>query len=255
LSQAAGHDINYIAITGALHAVGLPDKPVPPLNYAGDFGGGALYLVMGMLAALLHARATGEGQVVDAAMTDGAASLSAMFYGLKAAGAWRDERKSNLIDGGAPFYDTYICKDGRWMAVGAIEPQFFATLLDKLGIADFARERQLDRAAWPALRARIAAAFLGRTQAEWVAALEGSDACAAGVIGFEDAPNHPHNRARETFVTIDGVLQPAPAPRFSKTPGRIQETDPAIGAHNVDGLLDWGLSREEIGALESCEAL
>lgn len=255
LAQAAGHDINYIAVTGALHAIGLPEKPVPPLNLVGDFGGGAMYLVMGMLAALLHARGTGQGQVVDAAMTDGAASLLAMFYGHKAAGMWSDDRAANTIDGGAPYYDTYRCKDGRWMAVGAIEPQFFALLLDKLGVDDFPLDRQLDRTAWPELRAKIAAAFLERTQAEWIAVMEGSDACAAGVIGLDDAPNHPHNVARQTFVTVDGVLQPAPAPRFSATPGQIQQTDPAIGAHNVSGLMEWGLARAEVTALEACGAL
>ncbi|PQM26992.1 carnitine dehydratase [Sphingopyxis lindanitolerans] len=255
LAQAAGHDINYIAVTGALHAIGLPDKPVPPLNLVGDFGGGAMYLLVGILAALLHARRTGEGQVVDAAMSDGTASLLAMFYGHMAAGAWSDDRAANQLDGGAPYYDTYRCKDGRWMAVGAIEPQFFTLLLEKLGIADFPREGQLDRSMWPNLRARIEAAFLTRTQREWIAEMEGSDACAAGVIGLEDAPNHPHNVARRAFVTIDGVLQPAPAPRFSATPGRIQETDPAIGAHNISGLMEWGLTRAEVAALEKSAAL
>jgi alpha-methylacyl-CoA racemase len=255
LAQAAGHDINYIAVTGALHAIGLPEKPTPPLNLVGDFGGGALYLMVGILSALLHARQTGQGQVIDAAMTDGAASLMAMFYGHLAAGSWTDDRGANQVDGGAPYYDTYQCKDGRWIAIGAIEPQFFALLLNKLGITDFPRERQSDRSTWPALRARIETAVRTRTQAEWVAAMEGSDACVAGVIGLTDAPTHPHNVERRTFVTIDGIVQPAPAPRFSLTPGRIQETDPAIGAHNVSGLMAWGLSRDAVAALEACGAL
>ena len=255
LSQAAGHDINYIAITGALNAIGLPDKPVPPLNLVGDFGGGAMYLLVGMLSALLHARETGEGQVVDAAMSDGAASLMAMFYGLKSGGAWTDERANNVIDGGAPFYGTYRCKDNRWVALGSIEPQFFKELLENLGINDFPLERQNDRELWPEMRTRFETAFLTRTRAEWVEIMEGGDACFAGIIGLDEAPNHPHNLARQTFVTIDDVIQPAPAPRFSKTPGKIQETDPAIGAHNVSGLTDWGFSNSEIEKLKAVKAL
>ena len=255
LSHAAGHDINYIALTGALHAIGTSEKPVPPLNLVGDFGGGALYLVIGMLAAILNARQTGQGQVVDAAMTDGAASLMAMFYGSMAEHGWRDERSANLIDGGAPFYDTYLCKDGGWIAVGSIEPQFFSLLLDKLGIADFPPDLQLDRDRWPELRARLASAFLSRTRDEWVAQLEGTDACFAGVASLEQAPSHPHNIARKTFVEIDGVIQPAPAPRFSRTPGRIQETDPAIGAHNFSGLMDWGFDQREVEGLVKAGAL
>lgn len=255
LAQAAGHDINYIAISGALHAIGLPDRPVPPLNLVGDFGGGALYLVVGMLSAMLHARATGEGQVVDAAMSDGAASLMAMFYGMKAGGVWKDERGANMLDGGAPYYGTYCCKDGRWIAIGAIEPQFFAELLETLGMSDFGTERQNDKDAWGEMRARFTAAFLERTQADWIALMEGSDACFAGIASMADAPSHPHNIARGTFVTIDDVIQPAPAPRFSKTPGEIQQTDPAVGAHNVSGLLDWGLSDAEVATLEACGAI
>jgi len=255
LAQAAGHDINYIAITGALHAIGTPETPVPPLNLVGDFGGGAMYLAVGMLAALLHARATGEGQVVDAAMSDGAASLMAAFYGHMAGGRWRDTRASNGVDGGAPYYGVYPCKDGRWVALGSIEPQFFAIMLEKLGISDFPRDRQLDRTHWPDLRARIAAAFLTRTQAEWMAVMEGSDACFAGVLSLADAPSHPHNVARGTFVTVDGVLQPAPAPRFSRTPSAIQELDPAIGAHNESGLSSWGFTHDDIARLRASKAL
>ena len=255
LSQASGHDINYIAVTGALHAIGPKDRPVPPLNLVGDFGGGAMYLALGMLAALLHARASGEGQVVDAAMTDGAASLMAAFYGHMAGGRWRDERASNGIDGGAPYYGVYPCADGAWVAVGAIEPQFFAVLLERLGITDFPRERQLDRTAWPALRARLEAAFLSRPRAAWMAAMEGSDACFAAVLSLAEAPSHPHNVARETFVTVDGVLQPAPAPRFSRTPGAIQPFDPGIGAQNESGLRDWGFSAAEVAGLRDAGAL
>ncbi len=255
LSQAAGHDINYIAVTGALHAIGTKETPVPPLNLVGDFGGGALYLAVGMLAALLHARSSGQGQVVDCAMSDGAASLMAAFYGHMAGGRWRDERAANGIDGGAPYYGVYPCADHQWVALGSIEPQFFAIMLEKLGITDFPREKQLDRAHWPALRERIAAAFRTRTRAEWMAHMEGSDACFAGVLSLAEAPNHPHNVARETFVTIDGVLQPAPAPRFSATPSAIQRLDPAIGAHNESGLRDWGFDQAQVDALKSCGAL
>ena len=255
LAQAAGHDINYIAITGALHAIGPKDRPVPPLNLVGDFGGGALYLALGLLAGLLHARSTGEGQVVDAAMSDGAASLMAAFYGHMAGGRWSDTRESNGIDGGAPYYGVYRCKDGRFVALGSIEKQFFAELMNKLGIEDFSRDKQRDPAYWPDLKARLEGIFLTRTQAEWMASMEGSDACFAGVLSLSDAPSHPHHVARETFVTVDGVLQPAPAPRFSATPGRIQELDPRIGAHNESGLADWGFSAAEIAALQHAGAL
>ena len=251
LAQAAGHDINYIAITGALHAIGPAEKPVPPLNLVGDFGGGALYLAVGMLAALLHARATGEGQVVDAAMSDGAASLMAAFYGHMAGGRWSDEREANGIDGGAPYYGVYRCLDGKFIALGSIEPQFFKEMLGKLGIEDFPRARQRDPATWPDLRARLEAAFLSKARAEWMALMEGSDACFAGVLSLSEAPSHPHHVARETFVTVDGVLQPAPAPRFSRTPGAIQALDPAIGAHNETGLMGWGFSEAEVGALRA----
>jgi alpha-methylacyl-CoA racemase len=255
LAQAAGHDINYIAITGALHAIGTAEKPVPPLNLVGDFGGGAMYLALGLLAGLLHAHATGAGQVVDAAMSDGAASLMAAFYGHMAGGRWNDTRESNGIDGGAPYYGVYRCGDGRFVAIGSIEKQFFTELMDNLGIADFPRDKQLDRTYWPALRARLEATFLTRTQAEWMALMEGSDACFAGVLSLTDAPLHPHHVARGTFVTVDGVLQPAPAPRFSLTPGAIQETDPRIGAHSETGMMGWGFSQAEVAALKGSGAL
>jgi alpha-methylacyl-CoA racemase len=255
LSQAAGHDINYIAVTGALHAIGPAERPVPPLNLVGDFGGGAMYLAVGLLAALLHARATGEGQVVDAAMSDGAAHLMAAFYGHMAGGRWNDRRQANGVDGGAPYYSTYQCADGKWVAVGAIEPQFFAMLLDKLDITDFPRQHQRDPAFWPELRELLETVFRTRTQAAWMAHMEGSDACFAGVLSLADAPSHPHNVARGTFVSVDGVLQPAPAPRFSHTPSQIQALDPRIGAHNQSALMDWGFSRAEVEDLRRSGAL
>ena len=255
LAQAAGHDIDYIAITGALHAIGVADRPVPPLNLIGDFGGGAMYLALGLLAGLLHARATGEGQVVDAAMSDGAASLMAAAYGHLAGGRWIDARESNTTDGGAPYYGVYRCADGQFVAIGAIEKQFFAELMDRLGISDFPRDKQLDRAYWPQLRERLTATFLTKTRSEWMTLMEGSDACFAGVLSLAEAPSHPHHVARGTFVTVDGVVQPGPAPRFSRTPGAVQQTDPRIGAHNETGLIDWGLSKDEIDALRRAGAL
>jgi alpha-methylacyl-CoA racemase len=255
LAQAAGHDINYIAISGALHAIGLNDKPVPPLNLVGDFGGGALYLAFGLLAALIHARATGQGQVVDTAMTDGAASLMSMFYGMKAMGVWNGERQANLLDGGAHFYDTYPCSDGKWIALGSIEPQFYALLLEKAGLTDPAFTAQMDRSVWPDLKAKLAAVIAQKTRAEWTAIMEGTDICFGPVMDLDEAPLHPHNVARETFVTVAGVVQPAPAPRFSATPGQIQGPPPAIGADTDAALADWGLSTRELAELRAAGAL
>ncbi len=220
LSQAAGHDINYIAITGALHAVGRAgEAPVPPLNYVGDFGGGAMLLAVGILSALFESQRSGTGQVVDAAMTDGSALLSAMMYALKAAGRWNNQRGDNLLDGGAFFYDTYACADGRYVAVGGIEPQFYALLREKCGIADDPQfDAQMDRHAWPLLKLRLAEVFRTRTRDEWCAVLEGTDACFAPVLDWDEAPQHPHNQARKTYLDLNGVMQPAPAPRFERTP-------------------------------------
>ncbi len=248
-ASSAGHDINYIAISGALHAIGISDKPVPPLNLVGDFGGGALYLALGILAGVMHARATGRGQVVDAAMTDGAASLMAMFYGFKAAGQWQDIRRANRLDGGAHFYDTYQCADGKWVAIGAIEPQFYSLLLDKLGLLGRMEFEQLDRSNWQHSRTRLAEVFLTRTRDEWCEVLEGTDACFAPVLTLDEAPTHKHNRARETFVEVDGVTQPSPAPRFSETPGRIRHS-PSVSPSAQEVLRRWGLPGDAIQRLE-----
>ncbi len=254
-AKAAGHDMNYIAITGALHAIGTQDKPVPPLNLVGDFGGGALYLAFGLMAGIISARETGKGQVIDCAMSDGAASLMAMFYGFKGAGIWKDERRSNLLDGGAHFYDTYQCADGKWISIGSIEPQFYALLLEKTGITDPEFANQMDRSAWPSLKAKLQDVLRTKTQAEWCAIMDATDICFAPVLDLEEAPKHAHNVARETFVTIEGVVQPAPAPRFSATPGAIQGPPPKIGAHNDEALTDWGFTAAEVAALKEKGAL
>jgi alpha-methylacyl-CoA racemase len=254
-AQAAGHDMNYIAITGALHAIGTEDKPIPPLNLVGDFGGGALYLAFGILAGVIKARETGEGQVIDCAMSDGAASLMAMFYGFKASGAWTESRRSNLLDGGAHFYDTYQCSDGKWVSIGSIEPQFYALLLEKTGITDPAFKAQMDRGAWPDLTAKLAAVIATKTRDEWCALMEATDVCFAPILDLDEAPKHAHNVARQTFVEVAGVTQPAPAPRFSKTPGAIQGPPPAIGAHDQEALKDWGFSEADVAALNANGAL
>ena len=254
-SSAAGHDMNYIAISGALAAIGTGDKPIPPLNLVGDFGGGALYLAFGLLAALIHARATGEGQVVDCAMCDGAASLMAMFYGMKSAGIWREGRRANLLDGGAHFYDTYQCADGGWISIASIEPQFYALLLEKTGISDPEFKSQMDRDSWSAKREKLAAVIAAKTRDEWCAIMDATDVCFAPILDMNEAPHHPHNAARQTFVEVAGVTQPAPAPRFSATPGAVAGPPPAIGAHNSAALGDWGFSAEAISNLEQAGAL
>jgi alpha-methylacyl-CoA racemase len=250
-ANAAGHDMNYIAISGALGAIGTAEKPIPPLNLVGDFGGGALYLAFGLLAGVIHARATGQGQVIDCAMSDGAASLMAMFYGFKAAGMWSNTRRSNLLDGGAHFYDTYRCADGEWIAIGSIEPQFYALLLEKTGIDDPAFKGQMDRAQWPSLHDKLAAVIRTKTRDQWCDIMAGTDVCFGPVLSLDEAPRHAHNVARQTFVEIDGVVQPAPAPRFSATPGAVAGPPPAIGAHSRSALEAWGFSAAEIATLES----
>jgi alpha-methylacyl-CoA racemase len=250
LAGAAGHDIDYIAVAGTLYPIGRAgDRPVPPLNLLGDFGGGGMLLAVGVLAALAERERSGQGQVVDAAMVDGAALLATFLYGLRAAGAWQDQRGSNLLDGGAPFYDTYTTADGRHVAVGALEPKFYAELLDRLGLAGAGLPGQYDRSGWPALRAAFTAAFASRTQAEWVQVFAGSDACVAPVLSPAQAPDHPHNAARGTFVEVAGVAQPGPAPRFSRTPCAPPSPPPRPGEHTTGVLTELGLSPGEIRAL------
>ena len=250
LAAAAGHDLNYIALTGVLHAIGpAGGKPVPPLNLVGDYGGGALYLAFGVLAALYERQRSGRGQVVDAAMVDGAASLASIFYGLQAAGRWREPRGANLLDGGAPFYDSYETADGRHVSLAALEPKFFARLAAALELEDRFVQRQYDRRLWPEMRAAIAAAVCRRTRDDWCVRLEGSDACFAPVLSFDEAPLHAHARARAAFVDVDGVRQPAPAPRFDRTPSDCPRPPPAIGQHTAEVLREAGLSEAEVAAL------
>ncbi|MBX9797097.1 CaiB/BaiF CoA-transferase family protein [Sphingomonas sp.] len=231
-AQAAGHDINYIALSGVLHGIGRPgEAPVPPVNYIGDFGGGGMVMAFGMVAALLAVKNGAPGQVIDTAMTDGSALLAAMSYGFHAQGLMSDTRGTNLLDGGAPFYDCYECADGGHVAIGSIEPQFYALLRAKAGLADDpAFDAQFDRAAWPALKQKLAAVFRTRSRADWCALMEASDVCFAPVLSLAEAPAHPHNVARETFVTVGGAVQPAPAPRFSATPAPIPVAAPTAGA-------------------------
>jgi alpha-methylacyl-CoA racemase len=241
LAQAAGHDINYIALSGALHGVGRDGRPSPPVNYLGDFGGGGMLLAFAMASALLAVRNGAPGQVIDCAMTEGSALLTALVHGLNAAGQWRDEAGSNLIDGGSPWYDAYRTADGKWVAVGALEPQFRSMLLEKLGLEAGSGDDD-------ALRATFTATFASRARDEWCALLEGSDACFAPILSLAEAPEHPHNQARGAFATIGGVVQPAPAPRYSETPNAA----PAAPRPDADELLgELGYAPERIAALRA----
>ncbi|GAC1333518.1 MAG: CaiB/BaiF CoA-transferase family protein [Bradyrhizobium sp.] len=239
LAQAAGHDINYISVTGALSAIGPAERPVPPLNLVGDFGGGALYLVVGVLAALLEAKTSGKGQVVDAAMCDGAASLMSMFFDMTAVGRWTEGRESNFIDGGAHFYGVYQCACGNFISIGSIEPQFYQLLRQIAGLTDPGFDAQMDRKAWPELKQKLVEVFNTRTRDEWCRLMEGTDICFAPVLTMAEAPQHPHMAAREVFISRHGVTQPAPAPRFSRTPSAVREPATADIA---------GLTREWQGA-------
>jgi alpha-methylacyl-CoA racemase len=258
LAATAGHDIDYIGVSGALDPIGRRgERPVPPLNLVADFGGGGMLLALGVLAALVERERSGLGQVIDAAMVDGSALLTSFLYGLRASGAWQDERGTNLLDGGAPFYDTYQTADGRYVAVGALEPKFYAALLAGLGLADAGGTGggglpgQYDRAGWPVLRARLTEAFLTRTQAEWAEVFAGTDACVAPVLGPADAPSHPHNVARGTFIDVDGLVQPGPAPRFGRTPAGKPQPPPRPGADTDDVLARLGYSTAQVAALRA----
>ncbi|MDR8394717.1 CoA transferase [Paraburkholderia sp. USG1] len=250
LSQAAGHDLNYIALSGALHAMGPSDRPPsPPLNLVGDYGGGGMLLALGVTAALFEAQRSGQGQVVDAAMSDGAAVLMAAQYGLMGKGFWRDERESNFLDGSAHFYGNYECADGRYVSIGPIEPQFYRHLLEKCGIDDPQFARQWERSEWPALKARLATLFRTRSRDEWCELLEGSDACFAPVLSMSEAPHHRHNVARGTFVESDGVVQPAPAPRFDRTASELPSPAPQVGQDSGELLRELGHDEAEVAQL------
>ncbi len=256
MATTAGHDIDYISLAGALEPMGRAgDRPVPPLNLVGDFGGGGMMLAFGMCAAIISARQTGAGQVVDAAMVDGAAALMTMTFTLRQAGAWLDQRGVNLLDTGAHFYEVYETADGGYMSVGAIEVQFYAELIRLLELEDEDLPDQNDRSAWPAMKERFAAIFASRSRAEWEKVFEGSDACVAPVLSLAEAPNHPHNQFRGTFTEVAGVLQPSPAPRFSATPGAIRRPPPNPGQHADEALADWGLDVADVARLRSSGAI
>jgi alpha-methylacyl-CoA racemase len=257
LAHAAGHDIDYIALAGALAHFGRAgDKPTPPLNMVGDFGGGGMFLAFGVVCGVVEAKASGQGQVVDAAMIDGSALLMAMMWGLRHLGAFdEDHRGTNVLDTGAPFYDTYECADGGFVAVGALEPQFYAELLAKTGLADEELPEQMDRDGWPRLRARLTEVFTTKTRDEWCGILEGSDACFAPVLTMSEAAKHPHLTDRGTVVQFDGVLQPAPAPRFSRTAPELRRSAPRPGEHTDEALADWGFTPEERAKLRDAGAI
>jgi alpha-methylacyl-CoA racemase len=256
-ASAAGHDINYIALAGALEGIGRAGAPpTPPLNLVGDFGGGGLLLAFGIACGLLEASHSGQGQVVDAAMIDGAANLMAMFFGLKAMGIWSPERGTNLLDTGAHFYDVYECADGRYVSIGSIEPQFYAELLKRTGLdSDPDLAAQMDRSQWPALKAKLGEVFRSRTRDEWCEEMEGTDVCFAPVLSMDEAPSHPHNVARGTFETRDGIVQPAPAPRFSRTPAALERPPASPGQHTDEVLADWGFADDEVAALRAAGAV
>ena len=260
LALAAGHDLNYIALTGALHAIGTggggTDKPVPPLNLVGDYGGGALYLAFGLLAAIFERSRSGQGQVVDAAMVDGASSLMSIFHGMVASGSWNPaERAANLLDGGAPFYDTYATSDGQWVSIGALEPKFFAELVQRIGMDTAYLKTQYDRRCWPAMRADITRLIGAKTRDAWSALLEGTDVCFAPVLRLDEVAKHPHAIARGGYIEVGGITQPAPAPRFSRSQPAQPTAAVKPGSHSSAILAEAGFSTDEITALRASGAV
>jgi alpha-methylacyl-CoA racemase len=255
-ADASGHDINYIALAGALDPIGRAgERPVPPLNLIGDFGGGGMLMAYGVACALLERARSGQGQVIDAAMVDGAAVLTTFIHSLRAIGIWTDERGTNLLDTGAHFYDVYETADHRYVSVGSIETQFYAELLRLSGLEGEELPGQMDRSQWPVLKERVAAVFRTKTRDEWCALMEGTDVCFAPVLSMAEAPSHPHNRQRETFVEVAGVPQPAPAPRFGRTPGAIDRPPPHFGQHTDDAMAEWGFSADEREKLRQAGAI
>lgn len=256
LARSAGHDINYIALAGALDLVGRRgEPPVPPANLVGDFGGGGMLLAFGLVCALLERGQSGRGQVIDAAMVDGAALLTTLIHELRSKGIWQDERGTNLFDTGAHFYEVYETADGQFISVGPLEPQFYEQLIDRLGLDPVIFGRQMDRGEWPALKQRLAAIFKTRTRDEWCTALEGTDVCFSPVLSLAEAPAHHHNKARGTFVDVAGNVQPGPAPRFSRTQPDAPQPPPRPGQNSDDSLIDWGLTIEEFARLRERDVI
>jgi alpha-methylacyl-CoA racemase len=256
LAAAAGHDINYIALAGALDLIGRRGQPpTPPLTLVGDFGGGGLMLAFGMVCALLECKSSGRGQVVDSAIVDGAALLTSVFHGLEHGGFWNEQRGSNMIDSGAHFYDAYETADGKYISLGSFEPQFYAELIQRLGLEGEEMPQQMDQASWPEQKRRFESLFRSRTRDEWCEILEGTDVCFAPVLSLREAREHPHNRARGSFVEVEGVPQPAPAPRFSRTAPEIRRPPARPGEHTASALRDWGIAQERITSLEAAKAI
>jgi alpha-methylacyl-CoA racemase len=256
LALAAGHDINYISIGGALGAMGHADRPpAPPLNLVGDFGGGAMYLLTGILAALLERNTSGKGQVIDAAMTDGTASLLTPAYGMMAMNMWTTKRQDNKLDGGAHYYGSYECSDGKYISIGSIEPQFYALLLELCEIEDEEFKLQNDKNHWPSLRGKLESLFKTKSRDEWCTIMEATDVCFAPILDLKEAPEHAHNKHRGTFVKYEGITQPAPAPRFSRTPSAISSKPCLAGEHSEAILSDWGFKADEIQQLNEKQAI
>ena len=256
IAHAAGHDINYIALAGALHSIGRAgEAPVPPLNLVGDFGGGAMFLAFGLVSALLEASRSGRGQVVDVSMVEGSAYLMTAFFGMQASGFWQQARGENVLDTGAHYYNVYETSDGKYVSIGSIEPKFYAELLEKLGLSADELPKQNDRAQWGAMKERLSGLFKTKTRDEWCEIMEGTDICFAPILSLAEVHEHPQNKARESFVEIEGVVQPAPAPKFSRTEAEIQRPPPRRGEHTKAALSDWGLAPAEIAALEEAGAI
>ena len=256
LANAAGHDINYISLSGALAAIGRPGSPpVPPLNLIGDFGGGGMLLALGLVAALLESKESKKGQVVDAAMTDGSALLMTMIYSMQSSGMWKTTMGSNLLDGGSHFYDTYECKDGKFISIGSIEPQFYALLCQIAELDEKVFSKQMSRDLWPEQKEEIKKIFVKKTRDEWCELMEGTDVCFAPVLDMSAAPEHPHNKERKTFIDLEGVIQPAPAPRFSRTEPEVVSSPSIVGEHTNEVLSSIGLSEEDISSLKTSGAV
>ena len=257
LSKSAGHDLNYIALSGALHAIGRSndEPPTPPLNLVGDFGGGTMFIVVGILAALHEVKNSGKGQVVDAGMVDGALSLMTSIYGMHAGGNQSDERASNILDSGAHFYNTYETRDGKYVSIGSIETKFYAMLLEKLGLDPDSLPPQMERESWPAMKEKFKGIFLTKTRDEWCALMENTDICFAPVLSLAEAADYSHNKERGSFVDVEGVMHPAPAPRFSATPSSIKSPTPPTGIHTDEVLADWGISADKVAALKASGAI